>query len=171
MWGSAGLLVWMVFSVGATAIEVSHEHRGASNRQSANNATCNGEGEAGRVCRITFPMLWSNSSAYTSKVVRITGYIAAIDGEVYLFPSKNLFVYAAAQGGILIILPKSDRTKMLVLLEKEQPITFIGRFDQMEKGLITGSIGRLQVNESMFWPQEMPGEVPELPPLRDRKPL
>lgn len=132
-----------------------------------NETSCLGRTVSG-VCSIGFPAIWAGSERMEGLTVRITGYVDYIDGDAYLFPSRDLYVYSAGQGGIRINLAPEDEDLLKTIARKNGgPVTFVGIFSNRKRGIASGSVGRLRVGKSMFWPQEMPGEAPQPPPIKD----
>lgn len=116
------------------------------------------------VCQKDFPALWRDAKALDKTYIRITGFVADVEGHPYLFASKDLYLYSGGRGGIALEFEPGDRARFEKWARGNHAVTVAGKFVEGDEDNQPGSLGRLHILDQSYWPQELPGEPPAPPP-------
>jgi hypothetical protein len=118
------------------------------------------QGHTVQVCPEIYPRLWSG--AVSERFIEITGYLAYMGDVPIIYASRDIYLYSAGKGGVLLDINPSERGRFVGLVKGEAAITVAGKYLPGPDSKYS-SIGRLEVMGRHYWQQEMVGQKPSLP--------
>lgn len=120
------------------------------------------EGGVREVCDIGFFNLWRSPESFDEKYIRISGFVENIEGRLYMYASKDLYLYSGGRGGISLHGPQEGLEQVRLLAAEGKPVSISGRFFWGSRGAVSESLGAMDVISGMSWVQTPPDQPPQL---------
>lgn len=137
-----------------------------ANASERRDYSCSGvpdrEGGVREVCDIGFFNLWRSPESFDEKYIRISGFVENIEGRLYMYASKDLYLYSGGRGGISLHGPQEGLEQVRLLAAEGKPVSISGRFFWGSRGAVSESLGAMDVISGMSWVQTPPDQPPQL---------